>query len=61
MDSKLLFPQGYYEISCTVDEYKDMNLVFKNVVEQLVSLTKNEELPNVRLTDFGNHSARLAN
>jgi hypothetical protein len=61
VDSMVLFPQGNHEISCTVDECKVMNLVLKNVVEQPVSLTKNEELPNGRITDFGNHSARLAN
>ena len=61
MDSRLLFPQGNHEISCTVDECKVMNLVLKNVIEQPVSLTKNDEFPNGRITDFGNHSARLAN
>ena len=47
MDSKLLFPQGNYEISCTVNECKDMNLVLKNVIKQPVSLTKNEEIRTV--------------
>ena len=61
MDSKLLFPQGNYEISCTVNECKDMNLVLKNVIKQPVSLTKNEEIPNGRITNFGNQSARSAN